>query len=157
MNARLFALVSAAAGLIAAGGACGQSYGPPPGGGGGPGGYQNEGPPPQRSPQDVAQDLRRRLQLRPDQEAALQEFARAMAPPADTQARMEREQQQAASLTTPQRLDLMVSNMDEMRQVTLARVQATKAFYRQLSPDQQRAFDALGAGGARGPGGPGGN
>lgn len=145
------AALAAALCALAAAPALAQSYGPPPGYGGQGGGYGQ----PQRSPQDVARELRQRLSLRPDQEGALQDFLRAMQPPADLQARLERQHEEAASLPTPQRLDMMVSNMDEMRQITLGRVQATKAFYRQLSPDQQRAFDQLGASGGPGMGGPG--
>jgi Spy/CpxP family protein refolding chaperone len=68
---------------------------------------------------------------------------------------MYRQQQQMRTLTTPQRLDVMISNMDEMRQMMLERAQATKAFYATLTPDQQSAFDALSASGAGGGGGPG--
>lgn len=160
MNLRLVSILAATASLAAAA-ASAQSYGPPPGpppgGQYGQDGYQA----PQRSPQDIARQLRTRLQLRPDQEGALQAFVAAMAPPGDMQARMARQQEEASSMTTPERLDMMVSNMDAMRQVMLARVQATKAFYRQLTPDQQRAFDRMGAGsgggmgGGMGPGGPG--
>jgi hypothetical protein len=52
-------------------------------------------------------------------------------------------------------MDVMVSHMDEMRQMMLERASATKAFYRTLTPDQQRALDAMGAGGGGGAG-PGG-
>jgi hypothetical protein len=51
-------------------------------------------------------------------------------------------------------MDMMMSQMDEMRRIMLSRVQATKAFYAQLSPDQQHAFDVMGA--QDGEGGPGG-
>jgi hypothetical protein len=37
----------------------------------------------------------------------------------------------------------MVERMDAMRTEVMARVRATKAFYFQLTADQQRAFDAL--------------
>jgi Spy/CpxP family protein refolding chaperone len=47
-------------------------------------------------------------------------------------------------------MDMMISNMDEMRQLMLARVQATKTFYATLTPEQQRAFDAMGAQGGGG-------
>ena len=123
MNTRLapVALAVALATALAAGAAAAQPAGPREPG------YDRQGPAPQRSPQDVARQLRSRLLLRPDQEGPLQEFVRAMAPPAGIQARMAERQREAASLRTPERLDQMVSNMDEMRQITLARVQATKA------------------------------
>ena len=111
------------------------------------------GQPAPPSPADAAAHLRQQLQLRPDQDVALNAFVQAVTPPAGLEARLRREQEQARTLTTPQRLDLVVSNMDEIRSFTLARVQATKAFYNQLNPDQQRAFDHLGAQG--GDGGPG--
>jgi hypothetical protein len=45
-----------------------------------------------------------------------------------------------------------------MRQQMLTRVQATKAFYSQLTPDQKRKFDQMGASGGQGGGpGPGGD
>ena len=42
-------------------------------------------------------------------------------------------------LTTPQRLDKMLAHLDEMRSHMVARVDATKQFYAQLSPSQQKA------------------
>jgi hypothetical protein len=122
--------------------------GPPPGDYPPPQGGQGYGQPP--SPQQMAQNLRRRLMLRPDQEASLQDFVRNVAPPPGYQQKMYQQQQEARTMTTPQRLDMMVSNMDEMRQMMLARVQATKAFYATLTPDQKRAFDAMGAQGGDG-------
>jgi protein CpxP len=117
--------------------------GPPPGDYPPSQGGQGYGQPP--SPQQMAQSLRKRLTLRPDQEASLQDFVRNVAPPPGFQEKMYRQQQEARSMTTPQRMDLMVSNIDEMRQMMQARAQATKAFYAQLTPDQKRAFDAMGA------------
>ena len=131
----LLALAIALAGGAAAAQPAGQ-FGP---------GEGRQGRAPPRSPQDIARQLRARLALRPDQEGALQDFVRAMAPPPGMQTRLGEQRREAATLRTPERLDRMVSNMDEMRQFTFARVQATKAFYRQLTPDQQRTFDAMGS------------
>jgi hypothetical protein len=135
-----------AAGLAAPalllGAAHAQPYGPPQG-------QYGQQPP---SPQQMASDLRHRLTLRPDQEGALQDFVRSMTPPPGMQQKMYEQQQEMRNMPTPQRLDMMVSNMDEMRQTTLARVQATKAFYRQLTPAQQRIFDQTGQQGGGGPG-----
>lgn len=121
---------------------------PPPG---------NYGPPRPPSAPDMAGQLRTRLQLRADQDGALNAFVQAVTPPPGMNTRMQQDQVAARTMTTPQRLDLMVSNMDQMRQLMLTRVQATKLFYAQLSPAQQRAFDAMGAqsnqGGMGGPGG----
>ena len=69
-------------------------------------------------------------------------------------------------MTTPQRLDAMAAHMAQRQQAFAARAEATKRFYAQLTPSQQKAFDALrpagrGMGGKGkgkgGPGGPGGN
>jgi hypothetical protein len=127
------ALAAPAAGLGLA--AHAQPPNPPSGG--------QYGPPP--SPDSVARNLRQQLLLRPDQEVALQSFVHAIQPPPDMQRKMYDQQQAARTMTTPQRMDMMVSNIDEMRQVILTRAQATKAFYGQLTPDQQRKFDQLGA------------
>lgn len=136
----------AAPALLAGAAASAQPYGPPQG---------QYGQPP--SPQQMAQQLRQSLQLRPDQESALQDFVRAMTPPHDYQRKMYEQQQEMRSMNTPQRLDAMVSHMDETRQEMLARVQATKAFYGTLTPEQKRKFDQMGGpGGAPGGGmGPG--
>ena len=145
-NVRALAISVAAAPALLVGAAAWAQYGPPQGQ------YGQYGQPP--SPQQEAQRIRQNLELRPDQEGALQDFVRAMTPPADFQRKMYERQQEMRSMTTPQRLDAMVSNMDEMRQQMLARVQATKAFYAQLTPDQKRKFDQMGAsGGGMGPGG----
>ncbi len=147
---RLAAAAAMTLPLMAAGLGHAQAYGPngppmvppdpsqyPP-----PDGY---GPPPPQTPAQVEKTLRARLQLRPDQAPALHAFVQAVQPPADLQRRMEQDQEAARTMTTPQRMDLMVSNMDEMRRLLLARVAATKQFYAQLTPDQQRRFDAMGS------------
>jgi hypothetical protein len=58
-------------------------------------------------------------------------------------------------LPTPQRLDRMQARMNERQAAFARRSDAVKRFYAQLTPAQQRAFDALhdGPGGLRG--GPG--
>ena len=144
-NVRALAISVAAAPALLAGGAAWAQYGPP----------QGQGQYGQPSPQQEAQRIRQNLELRPDQEGALQDFVRAMTPPADFQRKVYEREQEMRSMNTPQRLDAMVSNMDEMRQQMLSRVQATKTFYAQLTPDQKRKFDQMGAsgGGGMGPGG----
>jgi hypothetical protein len=74
------------------------------------------------------------------------------------------ERSETASLTTPQRLDRAQARMAERQQQFARRAEATKRFYAQLSPAQQRAFDALhqgrgghGHGGRHGHGGHGGD
>ena len=105
------------------------------------------------SAQQQADHFRKTLELRPDQEGALQDFLRAVTPPADFQRKLYDRQQEMRSMSTPQRLDAMVSQMDEMREQMLSRVQATKTFYNQLTPDQKRKCDQMGQGGPGG--GPG--
>lgn len=118
-------------------------------------------------PAKHAQHLRDVLQLRPDQEAALQAFIAATAPPKDMPPMPDMDK----PMTTPERMDFMLSMLDRHRAELAKHVAAVKAFYAQLSPSQQKAFDALhqemmgGPGGMggdrirtirRGPGGPGG-
>jgi hypothetical protein len=66
-----------------------------------------------------------------------------MRPRTDQVERFREEGMRDASLPTPQRLDAMVARTDEMRAVMMAKVRATKIFYGQLTPDQQRIFDRL--------------
>jgi hypothetical protein len=117
------------------------------------------------------------LNIRPDQEVALQAFL------ADTQRQphehkdwAERDGQAATPMTTPQRLDQMAAMMArrsaEHQAAFQRRADAIKRFYAVLSPVQKRAFDALrerggmgghgfdhrggpNPGGGRGPGGEG--
>ena len=93
-----------------------------------------------------ADHLRAALQLRPDQEPALNAFLAASQPaarptPGDRGA--------MAGMTTPQRLDAQRARMTERLARFDQRAAATKKFYAQLSPAQQKAFDTLAP---RGPG-----
>jgi periplasmic protein CpxP/Spy len=127
---------------------------------------QAQAPRPQDSPQDHpraharpdpaqmaehrAQRLRDTLQLRPEQEPALKAFIEASAPRFDRGARgKEGVRGEAQALTTPERLDRMRAHMAERQAAFERRAEATKRFYAQLSPAQQRAFDATGGGGGR--------
>ncbi|WP_374573884.1 Spy/CpxP family protein refolding chaperone [Phenylobacterium sp.] len=87
--------------------------------------------------------LRQVLQLRPDQEGAFNTFIAAMKPPKDARQAMRAERQEMASLTTPQRLDRMKAMMAQRQARFDQRAAATKRFYAQLTPAQQKAFDAL--------------
>ena len=93
------------------------------------------------------------LQLRPEQDGALHAYLEAIKPPegmgdrmSDRMGgdRMHGEHEGAEAMTTPQRLDHMLAHLDQMRERMAARAAATKTFYAQLSPDQQKAFDAVG-------------
>lgn len=90
-----------------------------------------------------AQHLRDALQLRPDQEPALKDLIASMRPPAGGMDRMGAMHDGDAKLTTPQRLDRMQAMMAEHQQRFQAHAAAVKRFYAQLSPTQQKAFDAM--------------
>ena len=106
---------------------------PPPGYGGAPA---------QPTPADQSDRLRQALRLRPDQEGPLQAFVAAMRP-GPGEERLRDQARLEGSLPTPQRLDAMVARMDQMRAAVMTRVKATKTFYAQLTPEQQRTFDTL--------------
>ena len=86
------------------------------------------------------------LQIRPDQEAAFQAFVASMKPPegADRH-KMDGEHGEMAHMTTPQKLDRMQARMAERQAAFERRAAAVKTFYAALSPEQQRAFDAMAA------------
>lgn len=86
--------------------------------------------------------LKEKLALAPGQEAAWKAFVEATRPAPRKGTGREAMRDELATLDTPQRLDRMLA-MSEARRVRLVeRAEATKAFYAQLSPDQQRVFDA---------------
>ncbi|MEW6596812.1 MAG: Spy/CpxP family protein refolding chaperone [Pseudomonadota bacterium] len=88
----------------------------------------------------MAKHLRDVLQLRPDQDGALKAFLEAMKPPMH---KPHEEMEKHEALTTPQRLDKAMAMMNEHLEVMKQHVAAVKTFYAQLSPSQQKAFDAL--------------
>jgi periplasmic protein CpxP/Spy len=91
----------------------------------------------------MAEHLTAVLQLQPSQQGALAAFLDSMKPPGDMKDRMGRGRGEDERLPTPQRLDKMLARFDEMHARMVVRAQATKQFYAQLSPSQQKAFDAL--------------
>ena len=97
-----------------------------------------------------AKRLAEALQLRPDQDGALHAYLNALKPPhdmdGDHMGAAGKGHDDMAAMTTPDRLDHMLAHFDKMRERMVARVAATKAFYAQLSADQQKAFDAMGGG-----------
>lgn len=82
--------------------------------------------------------LKEKLQITPAQEAAWSAFTAALTPPAMGQ---RPDRAEFEKLTTPQRIDKMgelrVQHMTAMDQ----RAEATKTFYAQLTPEQQKVFD----------------
>lgn len=85
-------------------------------------------------------DLKAALKLTAAQEAAWSNFTSAMKPPAmDSKNRPSREEM--AKLTTPQRMDKMQAIKAERDAHMAQRMEATKAFYAILTPEQQKVFD----------------
>jgi hypothetical protein len=123
-------------------------------------GHRFQRPDPAQMAERHAQRLRDALQLRPDQEPALRALVAASQRPAGGRERMGREHQDGVGLSTPERLDRMQARMAEHQQRFQVRATALKRFYAQLSPAQQKAFDAMpmhggGGHGKHGRGGPG--
>ena len=124
-------------------------------------------------PEHRADHLRTLLQLRPEQEPAFKAFLEATKPEIHKfEMNLDKDGKPAESppgppkmLTTPERLDHQAKMMAEHQAAFQKRAAATRAFYGQLSPSQQKVFDTLHAhhGGGRhvkifrrgGPGGPG--
>ncbi|MBE7940989.1 MULTISPECIES: Spy/CpxP family protein refolding chaperone [Ramlibacter] len=111
-----------------------------PGGPGGPGMMMPHHADPAKMAQRRAEHLARlkqKLQLTPAQEPAWQAFTAAMPqPPAQRPDPAEMEK-----LSTPERLDRMKA-MRDARAADMDRMSAaTKSFYAQLTPQQQKVFD----------------
>jgi protein CpxP len=123
-------------------------YGGPPSGPPGANGV------PSQPPMSQAAYMSQVLGLRSDQQPALQAFLAAVAAPPGAVARARAQDAQMATLPTPQRLDMMLSRMDESRNLMVTRIAATKRFYAQLTPAQQHTFDTLGNQGGQNRGGP---
>lgn len=129
------------------------------------GGHEGDGPPSaakmERMQQRMAKhqaELKAKLKLEPSQEAAWAAFAAATQPPRFTRP----DPAEMAKLTTPQRLDRMQAHKAERDAAMARRMDATRAFYAALTPQQQQVFDAEthhhGAHGGHGPhGGRGGH
>lgn len=144
MKSPLIAAISAGAALsvMAAGATFAQAQSPAPGA---PpaAAHKGHGMKRQFDPAARAQHLRETLQLTPAQEPALQAFVSAHA-----QRRAERQDRRAAhaaeaNLTTPQRLDRMAQHMAERQRDFAQHAEVVKRFYAQLTPAQQKAFDAM--------------
>ena len=90
-----------------------------------------------------AQHLRDALQLTPAQEPALQALLTSMKPPEGMGEHMMRGHEEMEHLTTPQRLEKMRTAMTEHMAAFDQHAQAVTRFYAQLTPAQQKAFDAM--------------
>lgn len=86
-----------------------------------------------------SKELKAKLKLRPEQEPAWDSFMAAMKPigPLTRPSRAEMEQ-----LTTPQRLDKMRELRQQRNAAMDRRMEATKAYYATLTPEQKKIFDA---------------
>lgn len=85
-------------------------------------------------------ELKGKLKLTAAQENAWNTYSAAMQPPArDGRHRMDREAM--AKLTTPERIDRMQIMQTERQAAMRERGDAIKAFYAQLTPEQQKTFD----------------
>lgn len=135
----------AAAGAIALL-AAGASYAQQPPAGPAPvhGAMRGERPDPAQMAERRAQHLRDALQLRPDQEPALRALIEATTPQARDMARGHGMRDADRSLATPERLDRMRAKLAERQARFDQHATAIKRFYAQLTPQQQRAFNALG-------------
>ncbi|HYG26388.1 MAG TPA: Spy/CpxP family protein refolding chaperone [Caulobacteraceae bacterium] len=108
---------------------------------------------PQHDPAAHAERLRTTLQLTAAQEPALQAFIASHQQQRAARQDRRAERQAMQALTTPQRLDRQAARMAERQQAFARRADAVKRFYAQLTPAQQKAFDAMHQGkGKRGKG-----
>src|SRR5574340_575115 len=87
-------------------------------------------------------ELKEKLKLAPGQEAAWSKFVEAGQVDHRQGADRKAMRDEFEKLNTPQRLDMMLAMSDMRRAGMVERAEATKAFYAQLNPDQQRVFDA---------------
>ena len=85
------------------------------------------------------------LNIRPSQEAAFQAFIASMKPLGPGERHDVDRPREMAGVTTPQRLDKMAARIAEHQARFQRHAAAVKTFYAALSPEQQKAFDALGA------------
>jgi len=90
--------------------------------------------------------LKAELKITAAQEAAWTAYTEAMKPGAAKAEHQRPDPAELAKLTTPERLDKMqalrAQHMGEMSVAMDKHVQATKALYAELSPEQQKVFDA---------------
>ena len=140
---KLTSLALAGAIALSAAGAGIAQPAPPPGAGAAAAGHAWQRPDPAQMAERHAEHLRAILQLRPEQEPALKAFIAAMQPSPEQMQRREGEHGEARNLPTPQRLDRLQARMAEHQAAFARRADAIKRFYAQLTPSQQRAFDAL--------------
>lgn len=82
------------------------------------------------------------LRLTPSQEAAWSAYTRAIAPNPELEARHRATDQMLPSLTTPRRISLIAATMAADEADFRKQGAAVSAFYEDLTPQQQKTFDA---------------
>lgn len=85
-------------------------------------------------------ELKAKLQIEAGQEGAWKSFADAMQPPVQPAPRPERATLE--KLSTPERLDRLQAFAAEHQGHMQKRIDATRAFYASLNPEQKKTFDA---------------
>lgn len=88
-------------------------------------------------------ELKAKLKLQPNQEAAWATFTAAMKPNFDKADRPDpkKMREEMDKLTTPQRIDKMQGLMEKRQGEMKKRAEAVKTFYAQLNAEQQKTFD----------------
>ena len=142
----------AAAALLAAGSLAAQAQTPPqPPGAGMPQAQMHDGQMMRERIQQRMQEhmqrrmesLKRILQITPNQEGAWGAWTAAMRPAQPMRAMQRHDREEFARLTTPERIDRL-RQMRARRDAEMdRRAEATKVFYAQLTPPQQKAFDEI--------------
>lgn len=141
----------ALAGALIAGGTAAYAQVTPPQPGAGPRPEMRQRLDPAAMAARRTERLRTALQLTPQQEPALRAFIDATRPPEGLREKIRAERQERQAMTTPQRLDRQKARMAERAAAFDRHAEAVKRFYAQLTPSQQKAFDAMSwMGGRRG-------
>jgi hypothetical protein len=137
------ALLASVFALAVTGGAIAQPASPPPPPAADAAGPHHHHFDPAKMREHMADHLRAVLQLQPGQDAALNAFLDSVKPPDAMREHHDHDAATHQALTTPERLDKMAARMDERRARFNQVAAATKQFYAQLTPAQQKAFDSL--------------
>lgn len=100
---------------------------------------QPQGP----SPQQQLSQLHDALHLSVTQEPAWRAYVAALAPDPSMEARRRSASDMMAKLPTPRRVDLINAEMEQDVAAVRRQGEAVKAFYAQLTPQQQGVFDRI--------------
>jgi hypothetical protein len=100
---------------------------------------QPQGP----SPRQQLSELHDALNLSATQESAWRAYEAALAPDPSMEARRRSAADMMAKLPTPRRVDLINAEMEQDLASMRRQGEAVKAFYAQLTPQQQSTFDRI--------------